>query len=192
METHIDCVHLKIKAFKCEICPSTFTKKPSLDFHVKTQHEKSFEYKEYPCTHCDAIFKNDELLENHVLSVHEKRFDFKCEFCAEAVTTQKRLRLHIKRVHQKEDLCCEICAKKFTIPNLLKWHKFDIHKEEMEHWICEKCPLKVPERARGSENSIWRQRKNRTFFSEAAFYRHVQNRHPSAEAGAHFLSEETS
>ena len=43
LQNHINSVHLKLRPFKCEQCPSAFTQKVSLNSHVKTKHENNFE-----------------------------------------------------------------------------------------------------------------------------------------------------
>ena len=66
--------------------------------------------------------------------------------------------MHTANNHSKNNGFCEICNKSFSTN--LKRHKFLVHKEEMEHWICEKCP-----------------KKHNLFFSEAIFHRHNETKH---------------
>ena len=161
LKRHIDSFHLKLKQFKCTKCPAAFTREGSLQYHIKTLHENNYE--EHPCSQCDKVFKLNDSLKHHVLSVHEKRFDFKCEFCGKDFTTQTQLSVHF---HKHKDWNCEICDKKFTTDLMFKFHKLDVHKEEIEHWICDKCP-----------SQTWKQRFKCTFFSEAGLHRHNENKH---------------
>ena len=164
MKRHMNSFHLKLKEFKCTKCPAAFTRPGSLQYHIKTLHENNYE--EHPCSQCDKVFKFNDSLKHHILSVHEKQFDFKCEFCGKDWTTQERLSIHISRIHKQKELKCEICDKKFTGTNMFKFHKLDVHKEEIEHWICDKCP-----------SQTWKQRFNCIFFSEAGLHRHNEIKH---------------
>ena len=164
LKRHMNSFHLKLKPFKCTKCPAAFTWEGSLQYHIKTLHENNYE--EHPCSQCDKVFKLNDSLKHHVLSVHEKQFDFKCEFCGKDWTTQEKLSTHISRIHKQKGLHCEICDKKFTTFSMFRFHKLDVHKEEIEHWICDKCP-----------SQTWKQRFKCTFFSEAGLHRHNEIKH---------------
>ena len=79
----------------------------------------------------------------------------------------KIFRRHISNTHDQSGsrvpITCDICEKKLCDSVALKRHKVFVHKEKIQHWICEKCAKKKKFQA--------------IFFSEASFYRHMENKH---------------
>lgn len=166
LTNHVNSVHLKLKPYKCELCPSKFTQEFSLKVHIRNKHENS--PKEYNCVQCEESFKNELYLENHVLSVHEKRFDYKCEHCGKDFAVLEMLKRHIRWYHELKnntELKCDSCDKNMSNKLSLDRHKFYVHKEKPEeYWQCKECP----------------NRKRKIFFSEAPYHRHMVSWHSGA------------
>ena len=63
LQTHIDCVHLKLKKFKCPECEKHFGQKNNLKAHIKTVHEGR---KDFVCNKCGKAFSLKYDLNNHI------------------------------------------------------------------------------------------------------------------------------
>ena len=69
------------KAFKCECCGQRFTKRSSLNTHIKIHTgEKSFK-----CDFCEKKFTNKQILTLHLIT-HTGVKAFKCDFCEKKFT----------------------------------------------------------------------------------------------------------
>ena len=80
--------------FICSNCDKQFTRKSSLERHIKSSHEGI----KYPCNKCDKTYANKVDVKNHVKSVHEG-VKFQCEFCDFTCNFQASLSKHMKIRH---------------------------------------------------------------------------------------------
>ena len=72
LQTHIDCVHLKIKKFKCPECEKPFGTQNNLNTHIKIVHEGR---KDHICKDCGEAFGQKSGLDRHIKNVHEGQKD---------------------------------------------------------------------------------------------------------------------
>ncbi|KAF2493202.1 hypothetical protein BU16DRAFT_563379 [Lophium mytilinum] len=70
VQRHINNVHFKIKAFKCEECGKEFTNKTKRQNHVDGVHKLK---KKYPCRSCGKAFTGSDGRANHERLVHRNR-----------------------------------------------------------------------------------------------------------------------
>ncbi len=76
MRRHIDCVHEKLRPFKCFYCDQTFARKDKLKRHVSSIH---FKEKPFSCRYCDHKVSRRDRIKHHVTTVHSKHpedFDY--------------------------------------------------------------------------------------------------------------------
>ena len=149
-------------------CPQfykKFTKKGSLNLHVRTQHMGERQHK---CNLCGKTFSQGAHLKTHINQVHEGSTDiverdkqFKCKFCEKTFVSREGMKYHLRtnhiRTHQKP-FECNFCGENFMNKSGMHIHITTMHNKEREHrYRCRKC--------------------DKTFFSLSAMYRHVKRTH---------------
>lgn len=116
---HIMTTHgLKVKEFKCEICPKVFTLSGKLGHHIKTVHLKM---KRHACTICEWKFFSKSELKDHMVR-HGGERKHQCDICKKAYARKYTLREH-QRIHEDDRrFSCSICGKSFVQNCSLKHH----------------------------------------------------------------------
>ena len=76
MERHVLEKHGNTDPEKCLQCSKTFTRKDSLELHIKNVHDKSL--KSLKCEKCDKTFNKMSNLDRHRRDVHKKEKWFRC------------------------------------------------------------------------------------------------------------------
>ena len=76
-----------VKSFKCDQCPSTFSRKINLINHKVQQHQIHLV--------CEAVFGTNYALNRHIETLHQS-----CDQCPLTFATRENLRRHIKSVHE--------------------------------------------------------------------------------------------
>ena len=67
----------KPTSLKCELCDKSFTRKATLNYHIKT-HKKE---KAYKCELCGKNFALKSYLIQHFKVIHPEKKPIKCEQC---------------------------------------------------------------------------------------------------------------
>jgi C2H2-type zinc-finger domain/C2H2-type zinc finger/Zinc finger, C2H2 type len=120
------------KQFKCTKCDQVFSKKQSLQNHLK-KHELP-DMKEFVC-HCKKTFKSSRALNIHKIKFHKEKpageRTFKCKICDYAGTTSPLLRRH-EATHVKQ-FKCHNCDKRFALDKELQNH---LSHKTTDHWSC--------------------------------------------------------
>jgi len=116
---HVKSVHLKIKDFFCEQCPSTFSDKKQLDQHSVTHKEE----KSHKCDVCDKMFKTKSNLKLHS-NIHTKKKLYFCDDCGKSFAHQSYFIRHKKEQHTEFNAFeCKLCPQTFRTHLRLKTHK---------------------------------------------------------------------
>ena len=84
--------HTSEKAFKCNQCDSEFTRKASLNRHVKAAHDGQV----ISCPLCPMVFSYRNTLEDHKKAVHnEGRREYGCDLCGVQFAVKAYLSKHM-------------------------------------------------------------------------------------------------
>ncbi|CAL1527160.1 unnamed protein product [Lymnaea stagnalis] len=137
--------HLQVhtKPFKCEKCPSAFSRKLFLDSHKKKHNEKerveeTLDYglmddkSGYFCKHCEKKLQNKYRMMSHVRGHLNKR-PFECMTCNKCFSHQYMLMNH-KKIHTKP-FVCKVCGETFSRKFFLIVHKKKTHSIKKEEVI---------------------------------------------------------
>lgn len=89
-----------VKAFKCALCPSTFSQQFNLNKHVRAVHERR---RPFQCEVCHARFQQKSHRTMHFLAVHEKLRQFSCDRCPASFSWRGVLKKHRKSIHGIDD-----------------------------------------------------------------------------------------
>ncbi|KAJ0170014.1 hypothetical protein K1T71_014620 [Dendrolimus kikuchii] len=116
---HIASDHgLKLKEFKCNLCPKVFTLSGKLSFHIRTVHLK---LKRFACDVCEWKFYSRSELREHMVR-HGGERKYQCNVCKKAYARKYTLKEHI-RIHENDRrYVCTICGKAFLQNCSLKHH----------------------------------------------------------------------
>ena len=79
----------KLEKYKCDLCDSEFSLRPSLYRHKKAIHLMKRKY----CDKCDKSFTTSDYLKLHISNVHENR-RFDCSICEKSFTSLQYLKKH--------------------------------------------------------------------------------------------------
>ncbi|XP_032378883.1 zinc finger and SCAN domain-containing protein 22 isoform X2 [Etheostoma spectabile] len=152
----------KVKQFSCSLCGKEFSRKNSLNTHMKLHSEG----KHLTCSVCKAVFSHSSVKAVHMrihtgekpfsCSVCSKRFaqaatlkqhmtihtgekPFSCSFCRKTFARHSNLTRHLT-VHSGEKLfSCSVCDKRFTDYSNLKRHMVKYTGEKpFSCSVCEK------------------------------------------------------
>ncbi|XP_037555441.1 zinc finger protein 90 [Dermacentor silvarum] len=123
LANHNRSVHTAEMRFACELCPSKFRRKTSLDRH-KQLHERGVDL--CHCPECGKTFERTTALQQH-LKWHKKDKPYPCHLCLARFTKRQNLEDHLQ-THTGEKLHkCTVCQKRFAWRAGLKLHIRRIH-----------------------------------------------------------------
>eukprot|EP00088_Acartia_fossae_P024072 TRINITY_DN2504_c2_g1_i5.p1 TRINITY_DN2504_c2_g1~~TRINITY_DN2504_c2_g1_i5.p1 ORF type:complete len:626 (+),score=101.23 TRINITY_DN2504_c2_g1_i5:81-1958(+) len=99
-----------MKPIECPEC-GTFVKDLQLHFNWKCGNKKK---EKLPCNLCTKTFVSKAGLDRHIKQIHQKIMDFQCDSCDYKTYTNYNLKIHISKMHTKEELqkLCQICNQK--------------------------------------------------------------------------------
>ena len=113
MERHVLEKHGNTDPEKCLQCSKTFTRKDSLELHIKNVHDKSL--KSLKCEKCDKTFNKMSNLDRHRRDVHKKEKWFRCpkDTCPEEFAQKSNYDRHLLRDKHSVIITCPFCGKNF-------------------------------------------------------------------------------
>jgi KRAB domain-containing zinc finger protein len=87
--------HTSQKDFKCDECDSQFTRRASLNRHVRAAHAGQV----IACPLCPAVFSYRSTLEDHKKAAHnEGKREFGCSLCGVQFAVKAYLSKHMVRI----------------------------------------------------------------------------------------------
>ena len=113
MERHVLEKHGNTDPEKCLQCSKTFTRKDSLELHIKNVHDKSL--KSLKCEKCDKTFNKMSNLDRHRRDVHMKEKWFRCpkDTCPEEFAQKSNYDRQLLRDKHSVIITCPFCGKNF-------------------------------------------------------------------------------
>lgn len=136
---HISAVHgIKLKEFKCNMCPKVFTISGKLGVHIQTVHLKM---KRHSCDVCERKFYSKLGLKEHMVR-HGGQSEYQCGVCKKVYARKYTLREHM-RIHDNDRrFVCTICGRTFVQNCHLKLHS-KIHQPKIAS--ATKCSKLIPD-----------------------------------------------
>ena len=113
MERHVLEKHGSADPEKCPQCSKTFSRKDSLEFHIKNVHDKSLPI--LKCEKCEKTFNKKSNLDRHRRDVHMKEKMYKCpkSTCPEEFSQKSNYDRHLLRDKHSVIIICSFCRKDF-------------------------------------------------------------------------------
>ena len=126
-------VHLKLRPYKCHLCPKSCALKSNLAKHIEQVH---LNVKKHWCELCNMAFYAKWNLKLHLKGVHSdtkskpicskrdlKVKPYKCNFCPKSCALKSNMAKHIEQVHLNvKKHWCEICNMGFYAKGDFKRH----------------------------------------------------------------------
>ncbi|CAL8143438.1 unnamed protein product [Orchesella dallaii] len=133
LEQHLKC-HMKddkVKVFKCEKCPKTFSKNRNLANHIINVHKTP--ESTWHCDQCGKMFKFKGKLDQHMSYTHTdpSQWKFVCpkEGCGKRCWSNQKLREHIRTHTTERPFICDFCGETYRTPYTLRTHLAKVHGE---------------------------------------------------------------
>ncbi|KAG4067427.1 hypothetical protein HA402_009664 [Bradysia odoriphaga] len=148
LKNHIDNhVPLDSRAFKCDLCTSSFAKAATLRRHVQDKHT-SKNGEKFPCEKCKKNYRSELLLKCHIRQTHDTLHNFVCEICARQFKSKQTLQKHVFCEHSttpRPKVQCNICGNWYKNEYGLAKHMTEQHRhtDPVNCPVCNKvCPTK--------------------------------------------------
>ncbi|XP_068144868.1 transcription factor grauzone-like [Drosophila tropicalis] len=87
--------------YQCEKCPKCFNTKPAFDYHNASKHVPTSEFK-FQCLECDKKFPIHRRLKEHMRLVHNPETSIICDKCGKTLSSPKYLKQHQELKHSDE------------------------------------------------------------------------------------------
>ena len=118
MRSHVSAVHLKLKPYQCDKCPTKFSSKGSLNVHMVIHSDE----RNLKCPDCDKTFKTNAFLKRHSL-IHLEVKPYFCDECGKSFADPSYFKCHKKEQHSGPfPFKCSSCEKSFRIQKSLRLH----------------------------------------------------------------------
>lgn len=121
------------QSFKCPHCSSSYTRKSSLNAHIRTHTGE----RPYRCSHCPQSFTVKRQLHDHI-RIHTGERPYKCKQCEKSFRKRTDLRLHARTHLEVRPFQCSQCSMSFVRKYRLVSHT-RIHTGERP-FQCLQCP----------------------------------------------------
>ena len=139
-------IHIGVKNFQCDQCPSRFARKTTLTRHKRQVHSGQKQYKYfngkglYECELCHKTYVCPQGLKTHMIRHSDER-PFPCDECPASFKLASCLKRH-KALHSGvRPFKCELCPATFSQSFNLNQHVKSIHSTERPY-KCDQCPAR--------------------------------------------------
>lgn len=156
MKRHLNTIHLKIKAFGCQLCPDKkYTSKITLEQHMISKHGQETDF---VCQCCRRKFPTMSFLRSHLKSTcsgtpgavrergdpneyREPLYDeldrYRCKLCGLIFEGKGKIAQHYAQRH-KHSNSCSLCSATFNSYSNLKKHIQILHNK-VHKYSCSYC-----------------------------------------------------
>ncbi|XP_058838780.1 zinc finger protein 28 homolog [Topomyia yanbarensis] len=129
LRIHVNCVHLKVRKYTCDVCNRKFLDSGNLRNH-KVIHSGE---RKYVCNYegCNKTFALPGTLTVHKKS-HTQDKQFACDYCSKLFLYKWLLVKHLRTHTGEKPYQCDVCQKKFSTTTHMHTHKKKIHDRTQE------------------------------------------------------------
>ena len=120
LQVHLLGMHLKVHS--CEDCDQKFICKVDLVKHQDLEHPLEFK-----CDTCDIFFKTELALSEHKLLIHPQKAFFRCK-CKKTFDEARHLTTHLVYEHAGDSNKCDFCWESYGSQRKLFLHISKIHE----------------------------------------------------------------
>lgn len=103
LKMHINTVHLKTKAYSCQVCNKSFARVGDRNVHMRSHAEE----KPHQCSYCGRGFHLAKALRAHTRQ-HTGERPFVCIICNAGFTCHKTLTSHTRKQHAGEQILSKV------------------------------------------------------------------------------------
>ncbi|ELU13377.1 hypothetical protein CAPTEDRAFT_86147, partial [Capitella teleta] len=119
---------------QCEHCSKMYRNRSDLKYHLRTQHNSTFQYN---CVRCGIGLSTRLDVERHQSDAAAKHQN-SCEFCGKTFVTASGRHKHLKLMHGYKRFECDVCHKRYRTLKDRNYHKKTVH-QGIYRYYCAKC-----------------------------------------------------
>lgn len=123
-------------AVKCNKCGKKYSRKSSLNYHVKDKHEHKTRFQ---CKVCDRCFLSKSQYTVHVAR-HNKKKRVECRKCLQKFYCVSDRNKHLRNCFKRPNYKCKICDSKFSSKEGLRTHV--LQEVSRRRYVCVSCKKK--------------------------------------------------
>ena len=133
LRNHRIAKHSQERPFECEYCPLKYATSMALSAHRSRKHNvnKAGDFvpkKMFPCPQCGNLLTSNTKLKAHIRVVHNNEKAFKCGYCDKTFASRSNMQVHEGSAHTGIlPYKCAECDKSFPRKNQLEAHLEKTH-----------------------------------------------------------------
>ncbi|CAB0038764.1 unnamed protein product [Trichogramma brassicae] len=125
LASHVDAVHLGVKAYECDLCHKSFGWRGDVKKHIDAIHRG---LRPHQCPQCPRSFGQKQTLKLHHDAVHRQLRPYKCDQCDRTFGQKKTLVAHRDARHRGfRPYACAECQRSFARKDHLRMHMRSKH-----------------------------------------------------------------
>ncbi|XP_063836960.1 zinc finger protein draculin-like isoform X8 [Ostrinia nubilalis] len=124
----LDAHGIKMRIFKCSLCPKIFSRSGSLRCHERYNHIKA---QVFACELCEYQSHDKGTLRRHMIC-HSDEKKYKCEVCEKSYARLGTWKEHMKIHYNIRRFACQYCGRAFVQKCSLKGHLKTHHRDQMK------------------------------------------------------------
>ncbi|XP_063789966.1 zinc finger protein 142 isoform X2 [Pseudophryne corroboree] len=138
MRTHKKKGCLKEGELQCSLCSFRCMSKAALERHRELHKKYSRNRTQLQCKHCDFTCKQQRCMKQHEWIRHEGVKPHRCRYCDFSTTRRYRLEAHESLHTGIGRISCNSCSRTFGTNSKLRLHQRRVHEKQPTHF-CKLC-----------------------------------------------------